>query len=207
MTTTTDRPVISRAQAATILAALGFRVHTEGLLEQALRVFQESCRLVPQLEIDNRVGKYTTAALLLAEARRRAGMGTISEHFSYAEFQCKCRGKHSGCRGVVVLGALVDGLEKLRAAHYRGGLVITSGYRCVRHNAAVGGVGTSQHLFGGAADVAPVATTKQVRALGVFGGIGYKKATGRVQHVDARQCSPANPEGGTIAVPNTWPYS
>ena len=72
----------------------------------------------------------------------------LSEHFDSSEFVCKC-----GC------GAyhrppqtLIDGLERIRQA-VGVPLIITSGKRCKRHNAAVGGVANSLHLEGRAADI------------------------------------------------------
>jgi uncharacterized protein YcbK (DUF882 family) len=40
----------------------------------------------------------------------------------------------------------------------------------------VGGAKSSQHLYGAAADVARVAKTAQVKAFGVFNGIGYQRS-------------------------------
>lgn len=54
------------------------------------------------------------------------------------------------------LTALVDNiLDPLREA-WGAPIVVTSGYRCVRLNAAVGGVKTSQHTLGQAADIRTV---------------------------------------------------
>jgi len=200
----------TQAQATDILRALGFRIRTTAEYRQAVEVFQGGYRLGPELgndRVDGIVGPHTTAALARSEATRRAGGSTASAHFSYGEFTCKCGGKHDGCRRIVVLGALIDALEALRAKHYPGGLVVTSGYRCVAHNTSVGGAARSQHLYGAAADVAQVAKTSQVKALGRFSGIGYKGSTGKVQHVDVRHVSPANTTGSTTASPALWQYS
>lgn len=54
------------------------------------------------------------------------------------------------------LTALVDNiLDPLREA-WGAPIIVTSGYRCVRLNAAVGGVKTSQHMLGQAADIRTV---------------------------------------------------
>ena len=54
------------------------------------------------------------------------------------------------------LTALVNNiLDPLREA-WGAPIVVTSGYRCVRLNAAVGGVKTSQHTLGQAADIRTV---------------------------------------------------
>lgn len=73
-------------------------------------------------------------------------MGDLSEHFSRNEFACK------DCGRVLVTDALVQALEDLRAL---AGLpvVIDDGYRCPEHNLEVGGVSSSQHCKGNAADL------------------------------------------------------
>lgn len=48
---------------------------------------------------------------------------------------------------------LTDGLEATRTAYNRGGILLTSGYRCPHGNAAVGGVSQSLHMHGRAADM------------------------------------------------------
>ena len=88
-------------------------------------------------------------------------MGTISKHFSYREFEhSEYADRHDICnviRGYQVrdsIKALVDEvLEPLREA-WGAPLTISSGYRCPEVNAGVGGVPTSQHVLGEAADVA-----------------------------------------------------
>ena len=40
------------------------------------------------------------AALLKSENNRRKGLGTASAHFSFAEVQCRCRGKYSTCQRI-----------------------------------------------------------------------------------------------------------
>lgn len=103
--------------------------------------------------------------------------GDLSAHFSRREFACPC------CGVAKVSPALVRLLERIRAAHYPQGLRIVSGYRCSRHNAAVGGASASQHMQGGAADISPRMTLAQAQALGAR-GIGVQDATGLVVHVD-----------------------
>jgi len=69
------------------------------------------------------------------------------ERFRLDEFRCPC------CGGVKVsssLALLLDILRFILAAP----LVVTSGYRCSKHNKKVGGVSRSRHLIGCAADIA-----------------------------------------------------
>lgn len=88
-------------------------------------------------------------------------MGTISENFSYREFEKSATAEKEGIINIIntvsvrdSIKALVDDvLQPLRTAWGKP-LVINSGYRCPELNAAVGGVATSQHVKGEAADVA-----------------------------------------------------
>lgn len=70
----------------------------------------------------------------------------LSAHFSSEEFECPC------CGYALIDTELVIVLEKIRT--YLGIPVkINSGYRCPKHNAAVGGAPMSRHLIGCAADI------------------------------------------------------
>lgn len=83
----------------------------------------------------------------------------ISENFSLREFQCPC------CHAVMIHPRLAAALQKLRGARGKP-VVITSGYRCARHNAEVGGVPNSRHMRGLAADAAvPRAEQEKFREL------------------------------------------
>lgn len=79
---------------------------------------------------------------------------------------------------------LVDALERLR--RIRGGrpLTIISGYRSASHNAAVGGVKNSQHLYGRAADIPAGYATVGEAARAGFTGIGSQGPW--AVHVDVR---------------------
>ena len=78
---------------------------------------------------------------------RRDGDLQLSPHFRLAEFASK-----DGADKVLVDDDLVSLLEQIREAA-GGAVTINSGYRSPAHNAAVGGVSSSQHLYGRAADV------------------------------------------------------
>ena len=88
-------------------------------------------------------------------------MGTISENFSYREFERSETAARKGIINIIntvqvrdSIKALVDKvLQPLRTAWGKP-LVINSGYRCPELNREVGGVPTSQHIKGEAADVA-----------------------------------------------------
>ena len=78
---------------------------------------------------------------------RRDGDLQLSPHFRLAEFASK-----DGSDKVLVDDDLVFLLEQIREAA-GGAVTINSGYRSPAHNAAVGGVSSSQHLYGRAADI------------------------------------------------------
>lgn len=78
---------------------------------------------------------------------RRDGDAFLTPHFRVREFASR-----DGSDKVLVDDALVALLEQIREA-VGGAVAINSGYRSPAHNAAVGGVSSSQHLYGRAADI------------------------------------------------------
>lgn len=85
------------------------------------------------------------------------------KYFKLSEFACKC-GKCKHVEPPKKLQLLVDAIrEKVGYP-----IIITSGYRCPAHNAAVGGAKNSVHMNGYAADLhiyAPNATANERKAL------------------------------------------
>lgn len=73
---------------------------------------------------------------------------TLSLHFNSTHFDCQC--KDPKCTETKINPLLIESLEVLW--NLVGAFVIDSGFRCMDHNAAVGGAHDSQHLFGNAAD-------------------------------------------------------
>lgn len=71
----------------------------------------------------------------------------IQPHFWLREFQCAC------CGCVKIHRKVVTALEELRAQLGSKPIIITSGFRCVGHNRAIGGAPDSDHLHGWAADI------------------------------------------------------
>jgi hypothetical protein len=210
---------ISNAAAKVILTRLGFRVNTSARYRQALRDYQAAYNLGGALKIDGILGDHTSYALAKSESNRKAGKGTLSAHFSFSEFACHCGGRYSSCRRINgegdagktgpdrhVLRFLVQSLEVLRDKEYGGHMTIVSGYRCPGHNKAVGGASASQHMFGGAADLEPKATTTEVRHLKRFAGIGYNPHN-LVRHVDRRDTTGHNTTRGSLASPTVWKYT
>lgn len=106
-------------------------------------------------------------------------MGTISKDFSYREFERSevADAKHI-CNVITsfevrdsILALTENVLQPLRDA-WGEPLKVNSGYRCKALNAAVGGVPTSQHVKGEAADIAAGDPVKLAR-LAVKLGLPY----------------------------------
>lgn len=116
-------------------------------------------------------------------------MGDLSFHFSTEELKCKC-----GCGKFIFDSKLIGGMEFLRARFMRPEHVL-SGTRCESHNANVGGVGDSQHLYGKAADIyfddIPVDSIAQAARQAGFIRIGiYYKSNPPFVHVDTSETAP-----------------
>lgn len=102
-------------------------------------------------------------------------MGDLTTNFNRAEFACKgcnCCGNAAPVNPLLV--RYLQGLRDCLSVP----LFINSGFRCVKHNRAVGGTPNSQHVYGVAADVAtPQGLTAEqfaaiAESLHVFDGIG-----------------------------------
>ena len=75
--------------------------------------------------------------------------------FKEKEFACRCCGELPPLARANVRALVSEVLDPVREKLGKA-IVVNSGYRCPRHNAAVGGVRNSQHLRGEAADIVPV---------------------------------------------------
>lgn len=102
-------------------------------------------------------------------------MGTLSKNFDWKEFEKSDTAIRLHINNAITswevrdnIKALVDDvLQPLRDA-WGGPLFINSGYRCLELNKAVGGVPTSQHVLGMAADVAcsdPIALARLAKRM------------------------------------------
>lgn len=72
------------------------------------------------------------------------------EYFKRSEFACKC-GKYCNGYPVEMDASVVRAADKVRA-HFNSPVTVSSGIRCSKHNAAVGGVSNSRHTKGKAID-------------------------------------------------------
>ncbi len=111
------------------------------------------------------------------------------KHFKKAEFACKC-GKYCNGYPEDIDLKMVKYADAIRERIGKP-IPINSGLRCKTHNANVGGVSNSQHLYGTAADLGcPAGTTPKKMAaiaeeiMGNTGGIGiYSWGI----HIDSRK--------------------
>lgn len=115
------------------------------------------------------------------------------EFFRFEEFACRCCGQiPPGVRGNIE--ALVDNVLDPARRVFGGPVSVSSGYRCPKHNAEVGGVSGSQHLKG---EVADICCGDNERLAGIFERNGrydqlirYMDGNGRVRfvHVSWKRC-------------------
>ena len=75
----------------------------------------------------------------------------LTKNFSKSEFECSC-----GCEMPLEvfhnIQKVANQLQILRDATGKS-ITVNSAYRCVKHNKAIGGVDSSQHILGKASDI------------------------------------------------------
>lgn len=121
------------------------------------------------------------------------------KYFKLSEFDCK----HCGANNMDIV--FLEELDELRQL-YGKPLIVTSGYRCPDHNAAISSTGrTGPHTSGRAADFLvdrgdALNLLKLALVLG-FAGIGIKQhGAGRFLHVDNLPNAHGQPR------PTLWSY-
>jgi len=123
--------------------------------------------------------------MMMAERKNNFVKPRFGKHFLCEEFACPCCGTCLMDRDFMIA------LNQLRLIAGRP-IKINSGYRCAKHNKAVGGASHSQHLVGRAADIVIAGLTlnemvELAERIDVFcnGGIGVYPQAGFI-HVDSR---------------------
>lgn len=113
----------------------------------------------------------------------------LSPHFSANEFRCKCGKSHD----YNVSEELVEKLESLYTALECSKIVVSSGYRCISHDKAVGGNGNGQHTKGTAADICcygkdgnPISSKLVCCKAQDIGFTGIARINDTYTHVDVR---------------------
>lgn len=169
-----------------LLAYLGYYVgEIDGdwgtLSKTATKSFQKDYGLTADGVFGDATAKKILAVIGSGEVPQKteASPGWESiRYFEKAEFKCQCGGKHCNGYPVEIDMDMVRDADEIR--HRLGKPVpVNSGLRCPVHNANVGGVSNSQHLYGDAADLGcPPGTTPKEMAkiaedvMGNTGGIG-----------------------------------
>ena len=112
----------------------------------------------------------------------------LSSNFKSTEFDCHGKGC---CSLTYIDGKLVEYLQKIRD-HFGKPVTITSAYRCQKHNKNIGGVTSSYHTKGMAADIvvsdiAPLEVAKYAESIGILGiGLYETSKDGYFVHIDTR---------------------
>lgn len=119
---------------------------------------------------------------------KKAESKQLTKNFNLKEFHCQAVGC---CKETLVDEKLVEYVQKIRD-HFNKPVTISSGYRCSKHNAEVGGASNSRHAKGQAADiivegVAPSEVAKYAESLGIKGiGLYETAKDGHFVHIDTR---------------------
>lgn len=95
--------------------------------------------------------KKETVSTTASTSTTKTGFWKDIKYFDRSEFKCQCGGKY--CNGFQnePQEKLIKVADKVRA-HFNAKITVSSGVRCTRHNANVGGVSNSRHLTGKAMD-------------------------------------------------------
>ena len=113
----------------------------------------------------------------------------LSTNFKSTEFDCNGKGC---CSKTLIDEKLIEYLQAIRD-HFGKPVKISSSYRCEIHNPKVGGVKSSLHLKGMAADitiegVSPAEVAKYAESIGVLGiGLYETDKDGYFVHIDTRE--------------------
>lgn len=197
--------VLTQREAAGMLKAIGFD-NAGRDFSAALEGFQLGYNLGPPIKVDGKLGPESSDAIRKSFARLRAGKTTMSPHFSYTEFRCKCDGAFPDCQRIWTRRFHVRRLEAYRRKVGEPVRII-SGCRCRGRNKAAGGAKKSQHMFGVATDIEALVTVETRRRMQLFAGLGFRQSSHLVVHVDSRDRGGHNLTGGTQARPTEWKYA
>ena len=159
--------------------------HVDGNWGDASRAATASMQQNLGLKPDGIWGNQTEAAVKRALGMEEAPEQTGTfwdeiEYFTREEFRCQCGGRYCDGFPVEPDEKMVRTVNEIRR---RLGVPVSivdaggSGVRCERHNAAVGGVANSEHLYGRAADLHSSASPQRMyevaqAVLGNTGGLG-----------------------------------
>lgn len=140
------------------LNAQGANLTVDGLAGQLTSAATLAYQSRKGLEADGIAGVVTRPALLHPVSAAPAKTNdTVCDfktikHFERSEFACKCGGKYCDGYPAEMKQIVVEVADRVRE-HFGRACHVSSGIRCKKHNANVGGVPTSRHLYGKAMDI------------------------------------------------------
>ena len=129
----------------------GFNLAVDGIIGNDTINAIKSIQAKKGLKVDGIAGANTIKALKGSTSVSKTDW-TKFKYFKKSEFKCQCGGKYCNGYPAEMSSKLIDILEELRV-YFGKPITITSGLRCKKHNAAVGGVSNSMHQYGKAADI------------------------------------------------------
>jgi zinc D-Ala-D-Ala carboxypeptidase len=112
-------------------------------------------------------------------------MGDLTKNFSTSEFECPC------CKVAFLSPEFIALLQRVRELAGVP-MSISSGYRCEPHNAAVGGVDSSAHCDGTAADIRCLSGTAKFAIIAAAIDVGFSRigVSGTFVHLDMAENKP-----------------
>lgn len=131
----------------------GFNLAVDGIIGNDTENAIKSIQSKNGLKVDGIAGADTIKALkgITNSTSSKVNWDKV-KYFKKSEFKCQCGGKYCNGYPAEMSSKLIDILEELRE-YFGKPITITSGLRCKKHNAEVGGVSNSQHQYGKAADI------------------------------------------------------
>ncbi len=133
----------------------GFNLAVDGIIGNDTINAIKSIQSKKGLKVDGIAGADTIKALK-GTSSSTSSSSTVNwnniKYFKKEEFKCQCGGQYCNGYPAEMSSKLIDILEELRV-YFGKPITITSGLRCKKHNAEVGGVSNSQHMYGKAADI------------------------------------------------------
>lgn len=146
---------MTNQQAQCLLNYLGYyKGRIDGVIgnasKRSIKAFQKDYGLKDDGVVGEKTAKALKQAITYGIPTKKDWWSEI-KYFKKSEFACKCGGKY--CKGypAEMNEKVVKMADKVRK-HFGAAVTVSSGLRCAKHNAAVGGVTNSRHKLGKAID-------------------------------------------------------
>ena len=149
--------VLTEAKSVQILKGIQeiLEVNPDGIAGEQTKQATVAYQKANGLDPDGIAGPQTRAAL-----SQEDNWWESIEYFHRSEFKCQCGGKYCNGYPAEPKKALVQTADRVRR-HFGAAAMVSSGVRCPQHNADVGGVSNSRHLYGKAMDFCVEGKTAQ----------------------------------------------